>query len=599
MANTDSTHKTKWTIMIYMAVDDAVGIPEAKKFLEELNDLKHIIPAVNPSEEEYRGLRIFLQAYTNWSGQAGDFRSKRFEIDENFDVGKPFNVEFEENLSMGDSNALSDFIKWCKDTAGHERKHLLFLWGHGTGSSMFSLQEPYKSIKQLYNDDLTLIDLGTDRPINNIEDLSPEKLFKDRNKVKIRITLRGITSFDLTFSKRTTDFYKGLPHPDKNEIITEPVTLIDLLPDGTDTQALSPEIERLKKFLTTRSNLDGLLEQEISKCLKKKGNEVDLLLIMGCCMQMVEFGYELASDKDADHSFFYVASEELIYFDGYNYKDSFKALAENPQMDPASLARRIVLDAPVKNTYTEYQRQSLAISCVDLNKSKKLAYYLDEFADWILNVKDDDIKEDVWRKIKKARKQCRHFGEDAYTYSFIDVTWFFMRFNHLVKTNYKNYPDEFRDLVNRMVTFLQFEYIVQPWIGAGRIPSLNYSRSYGGHGVGIYFPESKEAHANNKDLGIFFDREIIDENKKKKPNSKANEFTLQNSWYDFILKYREDYGEMSSYLLTGSLAPVDKEKKILLAEANDLKNIVVEQLLEIDEIKSGVIAELLLKNNKS
>ncbi len=594
MANNEHTHEARWTIMIYMAVDDANGISESFNFLKELEELKDNIPALQTNQVEYRDLRIFLQTYTNWNDQKGqpDFRSKRFEIDENFDIKKPLEVEFEENLSMGNEKALSDFIDWCKKT-GEAENYLLFLWGHGTGSSMFSLQESYNNISELgnlFDSDLTITDLGTNRVITNSEAISPENLFKGRNTVRIRITLKGITSFVLTLSKRETNFYNDLRGDKK------PVTLINLLTESNDLQTLSPEIDRLRKFLTTRSNLDGLLEQEISKCLKKV-DCVDILLIMGCCMQMVEFGYELKDSRKDGKPFFYIASEELIYFDGYNYKDSFKALAEDPLMDAEALAKRIVLDAPVKNTYTEYQRQSLAISCVDLTKIDTLAGYLDSFATKVLDLeKKYDFKKDIWDKIKNARKQCRHFGEDAYTYSFIDVTWFFMRFYELLNVKY---PNEFRDLVKEIRDFLKEEYIVQPWIGAGRIPSLKYRRSYGGHGVGIYFPESKQAHDNNVEngLGTAFDKNTPKGNgsagKEKFPET--NDFTKYNSWYDMILKYREEHGEKSNYPLTGSLAQIDKEKKKLLEDKDALINGLTTALLEYDKVKTDVIPNILLK----
>lgn len=596
MGNNGKVHKAKWAIMIYMAADDASAIPQSFKFLKELDELKDTIASQQPNEYGSPDVRIFLQTYTNWPdkiGKPGGFASRRFEINENFSLDNPLDVPgFDENLSMGCSDALSDFIKWCKKESDPDHK-LLFLWGHGNGSSMFSLQESYTRISDLYGADLTITDLGRDDAITNVDDLSPEKLFKDRNRVRIRITLRGTTSVDITVSKRTSDFYKGLTHPDTGKEITDPITLIDILPNGNDL--VSPEIERLKKYLTTRSNLDSLLEQEICKSLKQKGNEIDILLIMGCCMQMVEFGYELRNSRDSNESMYYVASEELIFFDGYNYKDTFKALVENPEMGCEALAKRLVLDAPVKNTYNEYERQSLTISCVDLIKSQRLADHLKEFADSILGLKDGDpIKEDVWKKIKTAREQCRHFGESDFTYSFIDVTWFFIRFNELVKGKRK-YPKDLRNIVDTIITFLQDEYIVQSYIGAGKIPSLKYRRSYGGHGVAIYFPESKEAHTNNIDsgTGIFFQKKIINEKKRKINNRKANDFTLENSWHDFILKYREDYGEPK--LDSFEPAPVDMEKKMLLEDKNALIQGFTNTLLEIDRIKTDVIPELLSK----
>ncbi len=599
MANNGNNFETRWAILIYMAVDDASGIPQSKSFLDELTALKDIIGSQKPNDFGSRDVRICVQAYTNWlpkNGDPGGFAARRFEIDENFSLDYPLDIRDDTlKISMGSQDALSGFIRWGKERckAAH---NLLFLWGHGSGSSMFSLEDSYQRISDLYGTDITvtdITDLASPRQIILKADLQKEILFKNRNNVRIRITLRGTTSFDITISKRKTDFYKGLK--DLNGSPIGSIELMDLLPAGNDPQALNPTVERLKKYLSTRSNLDGLFEQEIRDCLKKKENGVDILLIMGCCMQMVEFGYELRKSNGTNKSFYYIASEELIYFDGYNYKDSFKALVENFSMDPAELAKRIVLDAPVKNTYNEYQRQSLAISCVNLKKSGQLAEHLGKFADMVLDIKDENMKKDVWEMIKKARKQCRHFGEDDYTYSFIDVTWFFIKIQEIIAKNNINYPKALPGLVETIIKFLKDEYIVQSWIGAGRIPSLNYLLSYGGYGVGIYFPDSEEAHKNNKSLGIFFDREISDKGKRKKKNPVANEFTRDISWNKLIFEYMKNYGEKSNY--KGGLVTIDDEKKQLLEDKAAFIHELTTALLEKDRIITDVIPEFLLRNS--
>jgi hypothetical protein len=599
MANNGNSPKGKWAILIYMAVDDANGIPQSKLFLDELAALKNIVAAQKPNEFGNRDVRICLQAYTNWApknGDPGGFGSRRFEIDENFSLEYPLDVKDDTlKISMGSKDALAGFIKWGKERC-NAAQNLLFLWGHGSGSSMFSLEDSYQRIVDLYGNDLTvtdITDLASPRRIILKEELKKENLFKDRNKVRIRLTLRGTTSIDITIFKRKTDFYKDVKDRDGSKIGS--MELMDLLPNRNDLQPLNPQVERLKKYLSSRSNLDGLFEQEIRDCLKKKENDVDILLIMGCCMQMVEFGYELRKSNGTKKSFYYIASEELIYFDGYNYKDSFKALVENCSMAPAELAKRIVLDAPVKNTYNEYERQSLAISCVDLKKSGKLAEQLGKFADMVLDIKDESMKKDVWEMIKTARKQCRHFGEDDYMYSFIDVTWFFIKLQEVIAKNNIKHPKELPGLVETIIKFLKDEYIIQSWIGAGRIPSLNYLLSYGGHGVGIYFPDSEEAHKNNKNLGIFFDREISEKGKGKKRNPVANEFTKDISWNKLIFEYMKYYGEKSNY--KGSLVTTDDEKKQLLEERGAFIHELTTALLEKDRIITDVIPEFLLKNS--
>ena len=148
-------------------------------------------------------------------GQPGEFRPKRFEVDANFDRNKPLDLEendFEE-VSMGDSRALTEFIKWCKETAEAEN-YLLFLWGHGTGSSMFSLDDSFNNMLKWYPS-LTLTDAETGRTIRSIEELTGKNNLFDKNKknkIKLRISLEGSNlygpSLNITVTKRKTEFFE-------------------------------------------------------------------------------------------------------------------------------------------------------------------------------------------------------------------------------------------------------------------------------------------------------------------------------------------------------------------------------------------------------
>lgn len=617
----------KWAIMIYMAADDAVGIPEAYRFLAELHQLSHLFEPLKVDEEEdQRKVRIFLQAYTDWdtTKDGKDFSPRRFEINSEFSLDNPLKLEkkdFDTTLSMGSAEALTEFINWSQ-TSSDAEKYLLFLWGHGTGSSMFSRQlvSSYTDILKVYRS-LALTDMETGRPIKNMkelieaEDPSYEGIFKGKNTFNISMNYRGRyydnVSDNFTIYKRIKpDFYKKNGDTD-GKLQYE----YDLWPMINGGQVLSLEWrQRLRRFLSTRSNLDALLEGEIRKSLResKFKRKIDILMIMGCCMQLVEFGFEMKSNCN-----YLIASEELIYFDGYNYFDSFGALRDYPEMGVEELAKRIVQEAPIKETYDEVEKQSLAISCVNLEKNKSLADYLEQFANLILKEKIKDNKiPDLWRMVRKARKQCRHFGEDAYTYSFIDITWFFMKFRDLIKGKYADLLKLAEDIIDH----LENDYILQAWIGNKRTPrSTNKEdiRSYGGHGVGIYFPESMMAHNNNEDLGFFFEKyvkcvkkgngekadifkeyEKSENGEKTELNEKANEFSKKNRWNEMIFTYMRYVGVESNYPLTDSPAPADPEKKKLMEDNFAYKNIVADLLLKnrkTEKETANSISDLLLK----
>ena len=594
-------NKAKWTIMIYMAADDAIGITEAFRFLGELQELSLLFPAKNTEElEDSRDIRVLLQAYTDWNEkkkddgtviQEGGFGPRRFEVDSNFQLDNWLDEKIEEkgkgDFRMGSSEALFSFIKWCKEKAPAE-KYMLFLWGHGTGSSMFSrnLEASYAEMKMEMRS-LSMTDMETGLPITDIKELTriDSPYFKN-NKARLSLNLQNkyfeYQSDKIVITRRERpDFYK-----EDREHFHYPRFLFDVdrSRNGQSTPGLATN--SIRKYLSTRSSLDALLEKEIRealtevKKLKEPGKErpIDILLIMGCAMQMVEFAYEISP-----YCKYFIGSEELIYFHGYNYFDSFTALHDYPEMDAPTLAKRIVQEAPIKSTYTDFEKHSLAIACVDLEKNGKLTELIEKFAKNVMEKMDDKA---LWLKIKKARRQCRHFGEDAYTYSFIDVAWFFKKFAVQVTGNDKY--DVLQKTAEEIIKLIEGEYIVQSWIGKKRTPTVSPSqfRSFGGHGVGIYFPESVKAHADNADLKVFFD----------KGHPLENKFTKDSEyWYKMVLKYRTAYGEVSSYPLTDNPASEDPEVKKLKEELQRANEGRADQLMETEKLLTGTLADQLLE----
>lgn len=591
MANNNSKYKGKWTIMIYMAVDDANGNNEARQFFEELSALKDLIPSLIQDQLESRDVRIVLQAYANWSGDpnAPDFHIRRYEINDKFDIDQPLTDEpgFNNTRSMGDANVLDEYINWCK-TNYTAASYLLFLWGHGSGSSMFSLEDSYDNVKQVYPD-LTLTDKETNLEIASISDL--KTLFKRYNKKEIIIDIslggRNILApaVSLSVVARETDFYKfNNEHP------------IETVYDLIRNEELSDDLEKIRRCLSRHSVLDALLEQEIAKCMRK--NEVDILLIMGCCMQMIEFGYEIRKSKNnKNKSLYYIASEELIYFDGYNYNSSFTALTDNPDMTSRELVDRIIKDAPSKETYNDYQRHRLAISGVDLTQSQHVADLLHNFSGQILSLKNTQL----WDLINEARIQCKHFGEEAYTSCFIDVVWFFKKILDGI-INQKNEPGskKFKTLLDKLelevreiVNSLKDDYIIQNYIGFMRTGSFKYARNFGGHGVAIYFPSSIAAYNRS----IKFEAEPFNKN-----SDKVNEFTKSNKWADLLQEYLNRYPngiDDTEYLddIKRQEAARENENKYQ-KEIKDLKNIIAELELQISKVKSGWVDDLVTNSNK-
>ena len=85
----------------------------------------------------------------NWSppGRKRRYYSRHYEVQSGFLKRKRLTLDIL-NANLGDKAILIDFIERCKETYTAE-KHLLMLWGHGTGTSMFDeqLKESKKNIK--------------------------------------------------------------------------------------------------------------------------------------------------------------------------------------------------------------------------------------------------------------------------------------------------------------------------------------------------------------------------------------------------------------------------------------------------------------------
>src|SRR5688572_22156068 len=102
-----ATPRFDWTIMIYLAADDAIANDAAFNFLRELHEFTS---AFNAHRDNAR-VRFLLQAYTDWNWENPErqnYKARRFEINENFSLDNPADG-WEENVPMGDSETMRDF----------------------------------------------------------------------------------------------------------------------------------------------------------------------------------------------------------------------------------------------------------------------------------------------------------------------------------------------------------------------------------------------------------------------------------------------------------------------------------------------------------
>ena len=508
MANNNTKPPAKWTVMFYMAANDRISKNAAIEFLDELDNLGKELDASSNINQ----VNMLLQVYMDWNtekGQPSQFRTRRYRIKTNFLLEKkrPDMKELKSNVSMGTEASLTEFIKWCKKNHKAE-KYLLLLWGHGTGSGLFAAEiEDVHTELLNKRPDFTLTDPSTDRIVSIQELLEPSSTYFNNpsKEASLRITYTDennqVVTDILTATMQSFEIFKTY----KYELQTnKPSTL-----------------KQLNGYITSRSNLDGLVGKELNNSLEKSfgnnGSKLNLLVVLGCCMQMVEFGYEIRK-----HCNLYIASEELIFFEGYNYFDTFKTLIDDPNLNELQLGTTLIQQTPEKGFYTKENESYLAISCVNLKQNDELFERINRIAGVINNNYDE-----LHSVIRKSRVKCSHFGERAYRSSFIDLIWFFTKLNEELTAN--NLFTGLQKAIEELIPFVSNKYIVKNYIGTRKEPKLdNPVRSLGGHGVAIYFPSSFEDHTNNEERGKYFD---------KKETEYVNLFSEKNSWNDLIFEY--------------------------------------------------------------
>ena len=457
-----------WTIMIYMASNDYYSDQAAQKFLKELNEVGREMKKHSKSGR----VKIALMCFGNWNRhhRKGAYYSRLYEVLAGFLRGKRLRKEIV-NVNMGDVRTLDEFIMYCREEFW-AKKHMLFLWGHGTGVGMYNyeLKESNRNIRHLRK----FANAVRDQPIP-IYDIAWDDGTIEEQIINTKDP-RPTHIFHLNISR----------HPD------------------------------LKQNLPDKIRLDSLTSKELNKGLwsnfRGKRGKIDIVCILGCAMQMVEFGYEIRK-----YCNYYIASEELMFWEGYNYKKTFSRLFRNPTMRAKDLAEFLVTDTSKKSTYTKAEKRGIAISCVDLNKSSELARQIDGISKAILK----DLK-GMMDHISEARVRCYHFGEESFD-SYIDATWFFK-----CLSNQLQHRPAYNHIYNRavaLVKFLEEDYILAKYIGADRNVGKK-NRTIGGHGVSIYMPYGKKDEHNNYRRGFPF-----------RKDSPFKVKFVDNAWNDLVFEF--------------------------------------------------------------
>jgi hypothetical protein len=487
--------KKKWTIMIYAVANEKDSESAIKDFLKDLDDI-----------ESSSEINTWLLAYQKWGETNNEKYSARlFEVKKGY-LNHPKDWG---NREMGSEEILAAFINWCKELYP-AKNYMLLLWGHGTGSGMFEYEAEEKFVQAKKEISLDFFN-NDNEPVSLIDIKS---FFGNRKKIILKVR------------------YKYESKQNDDEIIIYKSESADaggkkniLYSISPTPKTLSQTIDLLQGYYSTKNHIvDGLTHAEISRSIEavfnneknKQDRKLDLVTIMGCSNQMIEFGYQLRN-----HCRYLVASEENIWFKGYDYKGFFGQLARNPGLNAEELGKSIITLTADGNYYQPDEKEELAISCADLSKSEDLATRLELWVNNLMKLNNSKVL------VTGARDKCLSFGEGTFQ-SYIDLVWFLKN----MQWQFDNANTGDQKLIQETQELIDFisppegkaGYIIEKRIGREKREGNINNRSLGGNGVSIYFPKSRSEHQKNGVLGEYFDVK----------NKNANDFVKEYTWDDMV-----------------------------------------------------------------
>jgi hypothetical protein len=200
-----------------------------------------------------------------------------------------------------------------------EHKHLLITWGHGAGLAFFK-EEIKKELESML-------------VVHDFKEMDPE--------MPERLAGEIITTNQLTANLSLDNM--SLSDALQTRIINKYLPTHLALKDRT---GLVQKIKKLFRVISAGSLaeiINDSLRKDKSTCIARQGQiplpstcKIQILLCLTCYVNMVETGYAL---KDVVNV--YIAPQTEIPFYGYNYKELFKLLRQEPGVDEVRICKTL------------------------------------------------------------------------------------------------------------------------------------------------------------------------------------------------------------------------------------------------------------------
>jgi len=244
------------------------------------------------------------------------------------------------------------------------------------------------------------------------------------------------------------------------------------------------------------------LESALSTIANEVGKPIDLIGFDACLMQMIEVAYQIRN-----YSAVMVGSEETIPEDGWPYRYVLQNLTNNPNMEAAELARKIV------ETYKDYYinhtvirdnvllvpTTRLTLSAINLSQVDALTIALNNLSSSLI------ANYSVFRdELMTCRNLTQEFKTGELQWCYVDLYNFtsLIYFNdNITNPDVKINARNLLEVINRTV--------ILEWHDSGRYEHLRYlprGRKVtwhpgcpGSYGLSIYFPKNAHQYYSSYD----------------------------------------------------------------------------------------------------
>ncbi len=127
---------------------------------------------------------------------------------------------------------------------------------------------------------------------------------------------------------------------------------------------------------------DPLTPNEIATALKKAGAKLDIIGFDSSLMSNMETASALAPYAD-----YMIASQDLMPYTGWDYREFFKTISETPAQSPETVGQTICDD--IKEKASDEQEVLVFMSLIDLSEIKRVEKEFDRIADNMVSLCED------------------------------------------------------------------------------------------------------------------------------------------------------------------------------------------------------------------